>query len=77
MAGNLKKWIFRFREEIKNVKNEKLLTVIKDNSLQIIDNNLPKMVLVKGTDEEIESANEIVFLPDYSIEDVCNYFNLK
>lgn len=55
---NVKKWIFRFRGTFDSTQGSVLLSVLKNHSVKILDNNLPKMVLVSGSDEAIESAQK-------------------
>jgi hypothetical protein len=58
MARRLKKWILRYRGDASSDKGTILLAVLKDRSIQVLNNDLPKMVLVTGTKEEIESARQ-------------------
>jgi len=54
----VKKWIFRFRGTSDSTQGSTLLSVLDNHSLKVLDNNLPKMVLVSGPDEAIESAKK-------------------
>ena len=58
MAKKIKKWIFRYKGEPDSEKASDLLLIFKNKSIEILDNNLPKMLLVSGTDEEIESVKK-------------------
>lgn len=53
---NVKKWIFRFRGASDSMQDSKLLSALKNHSLEILDNNLPKMVLVGGPDKDVKAA---------------------
>jgi hypothetical protein len=53
-----KKWIFRFKGNSDVANASDLLSVLNNHSIKILDNALPKMVLVSGSEKEIESAHQ-------------------
>ena len=58
MSRRLKKWILRYKGVADDKKGSILLKVLRDKSIHILDNSLPKMVLVVGTDEDIDSTKQ-------------------
>jgi len=53
-----KRWILRYQGDSNSSKGSTLLSVLKSRSIEILDDNLPKMVLVAGTKAEIESTKK-------------------
>ena len=52
----MRKWIFRFNGEASASHGDVLLAVLESHSLEIVDNSLPRLVLVRGSETEIESV---------------------
>ena len=51
-----KKWILRFKGEAAEVNGAELLRVLESHSIKVLDNSLPKLLMVSGTGEAINSA---------------------
>ncbi|MEJ7646420.1 MAG: hypothetical protein WKF87_17615 [Chryseolinea sp.] len=52
------KWIFRFNGEAIASHGQLLLSVLENHSIEIIDNSLPKLLLVSCSEKSIEDVRE-------------------
>ena len=51
-----RKWIFRFKGEAADNNSAALLSILETHSIEIIDNNLPGLLLARGTEDAVNSA---------------------
>ncbi len=51
-----RKWIFRFNGEASNAHGMALLSVLESYSIEILANDMPRLLLVRGSDEVIASV---------------------
>ncbi len=55
-----KRWIFRYKGSPSDEEGARLLDVLKDHSIEIVDNALPRMLLVSGSQENMDKAKSEV-----------------
>jgi hypothetical protein len=51
-----RKWIFRFKGEPDVNGGAALLSVLESHAIEILDNNLPRLLLASGSEEAVNSA---------------------
>ncbi|HTE34881.1 MAG TPA: hypothetical protein VK666_31100 [Chryseolinea sp.] len=56
MESEIKKWILRWRGETSEAHAGELLDYLQQHAIQILDNQLPKMVLIAASDDDIAAA---------------------
>jgi len=56
--ATLRKWVFRFKGEPAGNNSAALLSVLQTHSIEILDNNLPGLLLASGSEEAVNAAKE-------------------